>query len=114
MVASTPTRRLTGEWVGMRAAGGGADSVPAARAALAGLSLLDGLLHHVSTPQFIVPQLLNLSGSVLFAYTLGVAPLALVSTVANGEGGQSRQRSQQRSKHVAHTYLHRAACLVQG
>jgi hypothetical protein len=53
----------------------------------AGLAWLDGLLHHLLTPAFIVPQALNLCGSVLFAATLGSTNISLAAPVANGAAG---------------------------
>lgn len=53
---------------------------------LAGVSPLDGLLHHLLTPAFLLPQALNLCGSVLFAAVLGSGDISLAVPVANGAG----------------------------
>ncbi len=45
---------------------------------------LDGLLHHLLTPAFLVPQALNLIGSVLFAAALGGGNISVTAPVANG------------------------------
>jgi hypothetical protein len=50
----------------------------------AGVGAVDSLLHHLLTPDFILPQALNLSGSVLFAATLGGSNVSFVVPVANG------------------------------
>ncbi|KAL4440080.1 hypothetical protein ABPG75_003081 [Micractinium tetrahymenae] len=49
-----------------------------------GLGPLDGLLHHLLTPTFLLPQALNLAGSVLFAAALGSADISIAAPVANG------------------------------
>jgi hypothetical protein len=46
---------------------------------------LDSLLHHLFTPEFIIPQALNLCGSVLFAATLGRGNVSFTAPVANGQ-----------------------------
>lgn len=51
---------------------------------LTGVSPLDSLLHHITTPAFILPQLLNLSGSVLFAASLASSNISLAVPLANG------------------------------
>lgn len=45
---------------------------------------LSSLLLHLTTPSFIIPQLVNLSGSVLFATQLGGAVLSVVVPLTNG------------------------------
>lgn len=50
----------------------------------AGLATLDSLLHHLLTPAFVVPQALNLCGSVLFAAALGSSDISVTAPVANG------------------------------
>ncbi len=42
------------------------------------------MLLHLTTPSFIIPQLLNLSGSVLFALSLGSNDLSIAVPLANG------------------------------
>ena len=69
------------------AAAPAADAHPPRFHVRAGLAWLDGLLHHLLTPAFIVPQALNLCGSVLFAATLGSTNISLAAPVANGEAG---------------------------
>lgn len=59
----------------------------------AGAVRLDAALQHVLTPQFIVPQLLNLLGSAVFAFTLTVSDLSLAAPLANG-GCAARLRAQ--------------------
>jgi hypothetical protein len=49
-----------------------------------GLVPLDALLHHLATPAFLVPQALNLCGSVLFAVTLAKGNVNITGPVANG------------------------------
>lgn len=49
-----------------------------------GVPLLDGLLHHLLTPAFLLPQALNLIGSVLFAAALGGGNISVTGPVANG------------------------------
>lgn len=49
-----------------------------------GLGPLDGLLHHLLTPAFLLPQALNLVGSVLFAAALGSCDISIAAPVANG------------------------------
>ena len=51
---------------------------------LAGSPFLNSLLLHLTTPAFIIPQLLNLSGSILFALSLGSADLSIAVPLANG------------------------------
>ncbi|KAI3431628.1 hypothetical protein D9Q98_004676 [Chlorella vulgaris] len=51
---------------------------------ITGVAAVDSLLHHLLTPDFILPQALNLSGSVLFAATLGGSNVSFVVPVANG------------------------------
>lgn len=58
---------------------------PRHRSPPAGLSPLDGLLHHLLTPAFAVPQALNVAGGVLFAASLRGASISLAAPVANGE-----------------------------
>jgi len=41
-------------------------------------------LLHLTTPAFIVPQLLNFSGSALFARALGQSDLSVAVPLANG------------------------------
>lgn len=51
-----------------------------------GFAAIDAILCHITTPAYVVPQLLNLSGSLLFAYSLaqqGVS-VSIFSPVANG------------------------------
>lgn len=50
----------------------------------AGLAPLDNLLHHLLTPAFLLPQALNLVGSVLFAASLGSGDISVAAPVANG------------------------------
>ena len=45
---------------------------------------VDGLLHHLLTPAFVVPQALNLIGSVLFVAVLGGSSISVTAPVANG------------------------------
>ncbi len=51
---------------------------------LAGVGPLDGLLHHLLTPAFLLPQALNLGGSVLFAAALSSCDISVAAPVANG------------------------------
>lgn len=51
----------------------------------AGLSpLLHSFVLHITCPAFIFPQLLNLTGSLLFAATLGSGKLSIAVPLANG------------------------------
>jgi hypothetical protein len=50
---------------------------------LADFVYTDAALHHLLLPAFIVPQLLNLSGSVLFALSLS-GDISIAAPVANG------------------------------
>ena len=45
---------------------------------------LDGLAHHLLTPAYVVPQALNLCGSLLFAAALGGGSVSVTAPVANG------------------------------
>ena len=50
-----------------------------------GFPLADSILNYLTTPQFIIPQLLNLCGSVLFAVILGWGgELSVAVPLANG------------------------------
>jgi hypothetical protein len=51
-----------------------------------GISFLNAIIHHLSTPAFAIPQLLNLSGGILFTATLSSAgaDISIISPVANG------------------------------
>ncbi|KAL4438680.1 hypothetical protein ABPG77_006284 [Micractinium sp. CCAP 211/92] len=51
---------------------------------LTGVGPLDGLLHHLLTPAFLLPQALNLGGSVLFAAALSSCDISVAAPVANG------------------------------
>lgn len=50
----------------------------------AGLPAADALLQHLAAPAFILPQLLNLSGSVLFAAALAHGSISAAVPLANG------------------------------
>lgn len=59
-----------------------AAQTPASR--LSGSPALDTALHHLLTLAFILPQLANLSASVLFAWALGFSNISVAAPVANG------------------------------
>ncbi|GAX72866.1 hypothetical protein CEUSTIGMA_g321.t1 [Chlamydomonas eustigma] len=44
---------------------------------------LDAIIDHVTTPAFVVPQLLNQVGSGLFIYLLGISDITVVVPAAN-------------------------------
>ena len=45
---------------------------------------MDGALHRLLTPAWVVPQLLNVCGSLLFAWSLGFSSISVAGPVANG------------------------------
>lgn len=45
---------------------------------------MDSVIRHAVTPSFVIPQILNISGSILFTWSLGIIKLSLAAPVANG------------------------------